>query len=122
MVDSSHAKAMAKMCSSDDSQRWNEDCYEKPDEYWGILDLGVDPKYQRRGIARLLLQWALERAGKEGVPVHLSATPAAAQLYRSLGFRGVGKWTWRPDQDADWEIMRWDPPTDARDSSAEQTI
>lgn len=116
MIDSSHAKAMAEMCSSDESQRWNKDGYHKPDEYWGILDLRVDPKYQRRGIARSLLQWGLERAGKEGLPVHLSATPAGASLYHSLGFRSVGKWTWRPDQDSDWEIMRWDPPKDAHNS------
>ncbi|KAI7780805.1 hypothetical protein LA080_015488 [Diaporthe eres] len=91
IIDSSHAKAMANMCSSEESQQWNEDGYKKPDEYWGILDLGVDPKYQRRGIARSLLQWGLERAEKEGLPVHLSATPDGASLYRSLGFRGVGK-------------------------------
>lgn len=122
IIDSSHAKAMANMCSSEESQQWNEDGYKKPDEYWGILDLGVDPKYQRRGIARSLLQWGLERAEKEGLPVHLSATPDGASLYKSLGFRGVGKWKWRPDQDRDWEIMRWDPPKDANNSGVEKTI
>lgn len=121
MVDSSHMKAMANMCSSEESQRWNQDGYKKPDEFWGILDLGVDPKYQRRGIARLLLQWGLERAEREGLPVHLSATPDGASLYSSLGFRSVGKWKWRPDQDTDWEIMRWDPPTDAHIANSERT-
>lgn len=120
IVDASHAKAMAKMCSSEESQRWNEDGYNKPDAYWGILDLGVDPKHQRRGIARMLLKWGLERAEKEGLPIHLSATPAGASLYTSLGFRSVGKWKWRPGQESDWEIMRWDPPTDARNSTIEQ--
>ncbi|KAK2611035.1 hypothetical protein N8I77_004417 [Diaporthe amygdali] len=56
------------------------------------------------------------RAGKEGLPIHLSATPAVASLYHSLGFRSVGKRTWHPDQDSDWEIMRWDPPKDAHNS------
>lgn len=112
---------MAKMCSSEESKVWNEDGYKKPDQYWGILDLGVDTKYQRRGIARSLLQWALERAENEGLPVHLSATPSGAPLYSSLGFRSAGKWQWRPGQDRDWEIIRWDPPGDARNSSVEQT-
>lgn len=101
MIDSSHMRAMGKMCSSEQSQRWNQDGYKKPDEYWGILDLGVDPEYQRRGIARLLLQWGLGRAAREGLPVHLSATPDGASLYSRLGFRSVGKWKWRPDQDTD---------------------
>ncbi|KAG6363137.1 hypothetical protein INS49_008232 [Diaporthe citri] len=52
-------------------------------------------------------------AEKDGLPVHLSATPDGATLYNSLGFRSVGKWKWRPGQDRDWEIMRWDPPKDA---------
>lgn len=121
IVDSSHAKAMAKMCSSEEPQRWNEDGYKKPDEYWGILDLGVDPKYRRRGVARSL-QWGLERAEDEGLPVHLSATPDGASLFSSLGFRSVGKWKWRPDQDRDWEIMRWDPSRGSHCSSTEEAI
>lgn len=54
IVDSPHAGA--KMCSSEESQRRNEDGYKKPDEYWGILDLGVDPKYRRTGVAQSLLK------------------------------------------------------------------
>lgn len=122
MVDSSHMNAMAKMCSSDESQRWNETGYEKPDEYWGILDLGVDPRYQRRGVARSLLRWGLDQAEREGLPVHLSATPAGASLYSRLGFRSVGKWKWRPDQDVDWEIMRWDSPMNVNSSTTEQSV
>ncbi|KAF9630654.1 hypothetical protein BFW01_g1216 [Lasiodiplodia theobromae] len=110
IVDASHARAVAETCSRSDSQRWIEDGYQKPEQFYGIMDVAVDPKFQRRGVARMLLEWGMARAEKENVPVHLSATPAGAPLYRSLGFRGVGKWTWRPNQEAEWEIMRWDPP------------
>lgn len=111
MIDSSHSSAMSKICDSAESQRWLEDGYEKPQEYYGILDIGVHPTCQRRGIARSMLQWGLERAEKQSLPVHLSATPAGVPLYHSLGFYTVGTWTWRRDQDSQWEIMRWDPVT-----------
>jgi len=49
MVDSSHAKAMARMCSSEASQRWNQDGYKKPDTSLWI------PSTKGRGIDGLLL-------------------------------------------------------------------
>jgi hypothetical protein len=51
MVDSSHAKAMARMCSSEASQRWNQDGYKKPDTSLWI------PSTKGRGIDGLLLHW-----------------------------------------------------------------
>ncbi|KAL4922120.1 hypothetical protein BDW62DRAFT_172966 [Aspergillus aurantiobrunneus] len=107
ILDSSHARAMARTCSDPDSRRF-EKGYQRPRHYYGILDLGVDPKFQRQGAARCLMKWGMERAEKESLPVFLSVTPAGLPLYRSLGFRTVGKWIWRPKQDSEWDIMQWD--------------
>lgn len=56
----------------------------------GIRALGVDPRYQARGVGRALTQACLDRAaeaGKTKVVLHTTDTMAAAQrLYRSLGF------------------------------------
>ncbi|KAE8374287.1 acyl-CoA N-acyltransferase [Aspergillus bertholletiae] len=114
ILDSSHARAMARVCSDPDSRRFEEG-YQKPRNYYGVLDVGVDPTFQRQGAARRLMEWGMERAEKENLPVYLSATPAGQPLYKSLGFRTVGKWIWRPNQDSEWDIMQWDhfPGADA---------
>lgn len=109
IINSSHAKAMARHCSEAESQQFEEG-YTRPRSYYGVLDMGVDPKFRRRGVARLMMKWGIEKAEKEHVPVRLSATPAGVPLYRSLGFRTIGHWTWCPNQETAWDIMQWDPP------------
>lgn len=52
--------------------------------------LGVDPGQQRRGIGKMLLQWAFKEADKHGEDCYLVATPAGLPLYRVLGFEEVG--------------------------------
>ncbi|KAL4866235.1 hypothetical protein BDV12DRAFT_138390 [Aspergillus spectabilis] len=51
--------------------------------------LFVHPEYQRRGIARELLQWGLEEAEKLGLEVYLEATPAGRPFYSRCGFETV---------------------------------
>jgi ribosomal-protein-alanine N-acetyltransferase len=56
-----------------------------------ILDLAVGPEQRRRGLARWLLEYALDRARRGGaqrafLEVRRGNEPALA-LYRSLGFR-----------------------------------
>lgn len=49
--------------------------------------MGVDPAYQRRGIARAMMEYALARLDERGCPVVLlDATEAGAALYEQLGF------------------------------------
>ncbi|KAK5121293.1 hypothetical protein LTR85_005459 [Meristemomyces frigidus] len=68
--------------------------------HWHLETLAVDPKYQRRGVARRLVDWGLQRAeaeteervarGKPPVPITLIATAPGLPLYRSMGLKVVG--------------------------------
>lgn len=49
--------------------------------------LAVDPRHQRRGIGKLLLNWGIEKAKHDGRDCYLVATPAGKSLYESVGFR-----------------------------------
>lgn len=61
---------------------------------WHLLNLCVDPKRQRRGIGRLLLEYMIEQAGKAEVnSLWLEVregNAAARQLYAAYGFEQVG--------------------------------
>ncbi|POR38561.1 Uncharacterized protein TPAR_01259 [Tolypocladium paradoxum] len=48
--------------------------------------IGVDPEHQRRGIGKMLLDWGLEQAVKEGIDCYLVATPAGRPFYQAAGF------------------------------------
>jgi ribosomal-protein-alanine N-acetyltransferase len=60
-----------------------------------ILDLVVAPEVRRRGIARWLLEFALDRAARQGADRAFlevrRSNKAALELYRSLGFREMGE-------------------------------
>jgi ribosomal protein S18 acetylase RimI-like enzyme len=58
--------------------------------YIGLV--GVDPAYQRRGIAMALMQYLLRWSAEHGSPVlQLDASPAGAPLYERLGFADDGQ-------------------------------
>ncbi|NLO79854.1 MAG: ribosomal protein S18-alanine N-acetyltransferase [Xanthomonadaceae bacterium] len=60
-----------------------------------LLNLCVDPDYQRRGLGRLLLEHVLRQAGRTGADqIFLEVRPsnvAALQLYHAMGFIEVGR-------------------------------
>jgi ribosomal protein S18 acetylase RimI-like enzyme len=68
--------------------------------HWYLETLAVAPEYQRRGVARKLVDWGLQRAeaeteerkavGKAPVPIALIGSERGMHLYRSLGFKVVG--------------------------------
>jgi GNAT superfamily N-acetyltransferase len=61
--------------------------------------LMVDPRHERRGIARHLMQFAEERARALGYGTlrldAFTANPRALRLYHGLGYRDVGSVTFR---------------------------
>jgi ribosomal protein S18 acetylase RimI-like enzyme len=69
-----------------------------------LASLAVSPEYQRRGVARKLVDWGLQYTktetaertalGKAPLPVALVGTALGLHLYRSLGFKVVG---WEDD-------------------------
>lgn len=58
-------------------------------DFWYLASLSCHPDYQRKGLGAALVQWGLEQAEKDGVPVYLEATPMGAFLYKKLGFEEV---------------------------------
>ena len=60
------------------------------DNHIWLAVLGVDPRFQRRGVGKRLLQWGLSRADEEAVQMGLIASPAGRRLYKSVGFQDVG--------------------------------
>jgi ribosomal protein S18 acetylase RimI-like enzyme len=61
--------------------------------------LAVDPKCQRMGVGRKLLEWGLEKADGEGLECWIEASPAGKPLYEKVGWREVGF--------TDVELRRW---------------
>lgn len=65
--------------------------FHPPGPHWYLPLIGVDPGVQRRGLGSALLQRAVERCDREGLPAYLEATSARnVPLYERFGFVRVG--------------------------------
>lgn len=112
LVSAPNASIMARTCRIPSSTHYF--CPEiKNSPQYGIMDIAVHPGFQGRGVARKLVEWGIQKAREEAIPIELSATPAGAELYTKLGFKKVGIWRWRPgmegsDGKGGWDIMRWE--------------
>jgi [ribosomal protein S18]-alanine N-acetyltransferase len=61
-------------------------------DVWHLMNIAVDPRFQRQGYARILLDEMLERAGPDEpytLEVRTSNAPAIS-LYERFGFRPAG--------------------------------
>jgi GNAT superfamily N-acetyltransferase len=59
--------------------------------HWYLKAIGVDPAWQGRGVASLLLRSRLERCDQDGQPAYLEASkPDGVSLYEHFGFRRTG--------------------------------
>ena len=67
-----------------------ETCLEGHPEHMWLAFLAVDPKFQRRGVGKRLMQWGMKRADAESIPLGLTSSPAGEKLYFDCGFREVG--------------------------------
>ncbi|PGH06100.1 hypothetical protein AJ79_06634 [Helicocarpus griseus UAMH5409] len=77
-------------------------------ELWYLSTLAVHPSYQRRGIGTKLVEWGMEQARMEKVPVGLEPSIKGTGLYEKLGFRTISKSEWIEGQ---WvSAMLWEPP------------
>ncbi|KAL1994165.1 hypothetical protein VTN49DRAFT_2834 [Thermomyces lanuginosus] len=47
----------------------------------------VDPKYQGRGIGKMLLKWGFEYAEKAKLPIYIEATEAGRPVYEKAGLK-----------------------------------
>ena len=55
--------------------------------------LMVDPKAQRRGIGKLLLEAVTMLSDRERIPTILCSSREARRLYSQMGFKSVQTWT-----------------------------
>ncbi|KPM34477.1 hypothetical protein AK830_g12091 [Neonectria ditissima] len=58
-------------------------------DVWHLDYIGIEPKHQRRGIGRMLLEWGIKHAEKDDRECYLVATPAGRPLYLAYGFEDV---------------------------------
>lgn len=76
-------------------------------EKWYLATLSVHPSYQRRGIGKKLMQWGVQQAENERVPICLEATASGRGLYEQFGIQVVR--VVKVDG-MTFPIMVWDPP------------
>jgi [ribosomal protein S18]-alanine N-acetyltransferase len=84
---------------------------------WHVMNIAVDPPYQRRGIATMLLEDLFERTspdGRRGYTLEVRVSNAGAiRLYERLGFKGRGvRRGYYTDNREDALIMWKDPVGD----------
>lgn len=48
--------------------------------------LGVDPKQQKRGIGKMLVDWGVQKATEQQRDCYLVSTPSGLRLYEATGF------------------------------------
>jgi GNAT superfamily N-acetyltransferase len=59
--------------------------------HWYLKVIGVDPAWQGRGVASLLLRPRLNRCDQDGQPAYLEASkPDGVWMYEHFGFRRTG--------------------------------
>jgi ribosomal protein S18 acetylase RimI-like enzyme len=74
--------------------------------HWYLQSIGVDPAWQGRGVAGLLLRSRLKRCDQDGVPAYLETSNSdGVALYEHFGFRRTGMLNMpegAPEQTAMW--------------------
>ncbi|KAH8882621.1 acyl-CoA N-acyltransferase [Thozetella sp. PMI_491] len=59
--------------------------------YWVLQAIAVHPGHQRKGAGRMLVQWGIDEATKNGLDVWLIATPDGRKLYTSMDFEYIAE-------------------------------
>lgn len=76
-------------------------------ERWHLHVLVVARQFQRRGIGGKLMEWGIEQAVKEKVPIALEASEVGLSLYRKIGFKVVDML--KLDAGIQLPVMLWTP-------------
>ncbi|KAJ8068573.1 hypothetical protein OCU04_002287 [Sclerotinia nivalis] len=85
-----HNAVFSHSIKQDNERYWSPITFPRRQYRWHVNTIVVRPEYQGKGIGRLLMEYILGRARREGVPVGLSASPEGERLYRKLGFVWLG--------------------------------
>jgi predicted N-acetyltransferase YhbS len=70
-----------------------------------LTTLAVHPEYQRYGIGAAIVNWGVELAESERVPIALFATPLGKKLYLKFGFEDVGSERVQVDGEDEWLML-----------------
>lgn len=73
--------------------------------------LGTHPSFTRRGLARELCRWGMDRAAGDSIVATLLAAPVARQVYARFGFEELGLVTVRVEGQGEGTCltpMAWD--------------
>ncbi|CAI6341701.1 unnamed protein product [Periconia digitata] len=54
---------------------------------WELVQLYVDPVYQRKGVGRMLVDWGLKQSDEDHCPTYVEASPDSKPFYEKKGFR-----------------------------------
>jgi GNAT superfamily N-acetyltransferase len=66
--------------------------YHVDEEVWYLPMIGVDARFQGRGIGALLMNSVLAKTDEMGIPTYLeSSNPANIPFYKRLGYEAIGK-------------------------------
>ncbi|CDZ96455.1 GNAT domain [Phaffia rhodozyma] len=103
---------------------FKKDIFEKRRDYflgkphWFLELIYVHSDHQGQGVGKALLQWGIDQAESQGVPIYLEATEPGRPVYEKNGFRVV-TWSSLPGKDGTevgavkWPCMVRDPTTKA---------
>ncbi|OAA74502.1 Acyl-CoA N-acyltransferase [Akanthomyces lecanii RCEF 1005] len=68
-------------------KRWEDDVGSKPHAYLKFVH--TDPKHQRRGAGRMMMDWGTKEADDKGLVSYVQASPEGRGLYAKYGFQLV---------------------------------
>jgi predicted N-acetyltransferase YhbS len=60
-------------------------------EYLELAVLAVDPKYHRRDVGGNLVQWGVDTAKEECIPIVVEGSETGTKLYSKIGFKVIAK-------------------------------
>ncbi|KAL1987729.1 hypothetical protein VTN96DRAFT_2569 [Rasamsonia emersonii] len=81
-------------------------------ERWEINAMYIHPRFQRRRFGTQALQWGLDQAMRESVPVLVKSTSQGYRLYHRAGFRSLGRLDFRglfDPGEPGMHVMLWEP-------------
>ncbi|PVH97924.1 hypothetical protein DM02DRAFT_532181 [Periconia macrospinosa] len=76
-----------EMAKNDEDRRR----YFDGEEHWFLAPLITWKEWQGKGVGSKLLNWGIEKADREGVPLYLESAPTARAVYLHSGFVPLGK-------------------------------
>lgn len=89
--DTEAMKAFSAAVDGDQKTYWTS--HPERNNRWHVHSVVIKPSFQGKGLGRMLVTEAVNRAQSERVIMSLSASPAGEQLYRKLGFELLGDFT-----------------------------